>query len=170
MKMPDARAKAAEASFPTLVDAGNACFKIRRTHARGGSKSMADGACLLLLLPFLLSFGLLLLVLVAVVAVAVLAAPALALALALADRVVAGDSTTSFGLESLSVILFVYEQTREEHDRSLCRKKRRRSNTNHKGMTRTTLNCKRRDGQSDEDTNNERLPHFVGVDAMIWAG
>ena len=41
--MPDARAKAALASLPTLVDAGKACFKMRRTQAKGGSKSTAEG-------------------------------------------------------------------------------------------------------------------------------
>lgn len=43
MKMPLARAKAAEASFPTLVDEGSEFFRIRRTQASGGSNSMAEG-------------------------------------------------------------------------------------------------------------------------------
>ena len=41
--MPAARAKAAEASFPTLVADGNVFLSMRRTHANGGSKSAADG-------------------------------------------------------------------------------------------------------------------------------
>lgn len=41
--MPLARANAAEASLPTLVDEGNVCLRIRRTHASGGSNSIADG-------------------------------------------------------------------------------------------------------------------------------
>jgi len=43
MKIPLARAKAAEASLPTLVDEGREFFKIRRTQAKGGSNSTADG-------------------------------------------------------------------------------------------------------------------------------
>ena len=43
MNIPEARAKAADASFPTLVDDGRAFFKIRRMHARGGSNSTAEG-------------------------------------------------------------------------------------------------------------------------------
>jgi hypothetical protein len=43
MKIPQARANAADASFPTLVVAGKACFNMRRTHAKGGSNSTADG-------------------------------------------------------------------------------------------------------------------------------
>lgn len=44
MKMPAARANAADASLPTLVLAGNVCLRMRRTHASGGSKSTADVA------------------------------------------------------------------------------------------------------------------------------
>lgn len=44
MKMPAARANAADASLPTLVDAGRVCLRMRRTHASGGSKSTADVA------------------------------------------------------------------------------------------------------------------------------
>lgn len=43
IKMPLARAKAAEASLPTLVEEGKVCLRIRRTHARGGSNSTAEG-------------------------------------------------------------------------------------------------------------------------------
>lgn len=43
MNIPEARAKAADASFPTLVEEGKAFFKIRRMHANGGSNSTADG-------------------------------------------------------------------------------------------------------------------------------
>ena len=43
MNIPDARANAADASFPTLVDDGKAFFNIRRMHANGGSNSTADG-------------------------------------------------------------------------------------------------------------------------------
>ena len=69
IKMPLARAKAATASFPTLLDEGNVFFRIRRTHATGGSNSTAEGR---------LSLTLLLLMLVVVLAVAVLAEPAVA--------------------------------------------------------------------------------------------
>ena len=48
--MPLARQKAALASFPTLVELGNAVLRIRRTHANGGSNSIADVVLLLLLL------------------------------------------------------------------------------------------------------------------------
>lgn len=41
--MPLARAKAEEASFPTLVLLGKECFRMRRTHAKGGSNSTAEG-------------------------------------------------------------------------------------------------------------------------------
>jgi hypothetical protein len=44
INIPDARAKAADASFPTLVEDGKAFFNIRRIHANGGSNSMADGS------------------------------------------------------------------------------------------------------------------------------
>jgi hypothetical protein len=44
MNIPQARAKAAHASFPTFVDVGNDRFNIRRTHATGGSNSTADGS------------------------------------------------------------------------------------------------------------------------------
>lgn len=43
IKIPLALAKAAEASFPTFVEDGRLCFKILRTHARGGSNSTEDG-------------------------------------------------------------------------------------------------------------------------------
>lgn len=43
MKMPQARAKAADASLPTLVDEGRLFLRMRRTQARGGSNSTADG-------------------------------------------------------------------------------------------------------------------------------
>ena len=43
IKIPAARANAAEASFPTLVDDGNVFLSMRRTHAKGGSKSATDG-------------------------------------------------------------------------------------------------------------------------------
>ena len=43
MNIPEARAKAADASFPTLVDDGKAFFNIRRIQAKGGSNSTADG-------------------------------------------------------------------------------------------------------------------------------
>ena len=43
MNIPEARANAAEASLPTLVDDGNAFFSIRRMHANGGSNSAAEG-------------------------------------------------------------------------------------------------------------------------------
>lgn len=43
IKMPLARAKAADASLPTLVEEGKVCLRIRRTHASGGSNSTADG-------------------------------------------------------------------------------------------------------------------------------
>ena len=39
-KMPHARVKTLEASFPTLVLEGRACLRRRRTQARGGSNSM----------------------------------------------------------------------------------------------------------------------------------
>ena len=39
-KMPHARVKTLEASFPTLVLEGRACLRSRRTHASGGSNSM----------------------------------------------------------------------------------------------------------------------------------
>jgi len=47
MKIPQARANAADASFPTLVDDGSVFFKILRTQAKGGSNSTADGRLLL---------------------------------------------------------------------------------------------------------------------------
>lgn len=40
-KMPQARAKALDASFPTLVEDGSECLRIRRTQAKGGSNSSA---------------------------------------------------------------------------------------------------------------------------------
>lgn len=40
---PEALAKAALASFPTLVDPGRQVLRIRRTQARGGSNSTAVG-------------------------------------------------------------------------------------------------------------------------------
>ena len=43
MKIPLARAKAATASFPTLLEDGSVFLRIRRTHATGGSNSTADG-------------------------------------------------------------------------------------------------------------------------------
>ena len=43
MKIPLALAKAADASLPTLVDAGRLFFRMRRTQAKGGSNSTADG-------------------------------------------------------------------------------------------------------------------------------
>jgi hypothetical protein len=43
IKIPLARAKAATASLPTLLDEGSVFFKIRRTHATGGSNSTAEG-------------------------------------------------------------------------------------------------------------------------------
>lgn len=43
IKIPLARAKAATASFPTLLDDGSVFLRIRRTHATGGSNSTADG-------------------------------------------------------------------------------------------------------------------------------
>jgi hypothetical protein len=39
--MPLARQNAALASFPTFVELGSAVLRMRRTHARGGSNSMA---------------------------------------------------------------------------------------------------------------------------------
>lgn len=45
IKIPAARANAAEASLPTLVEDGSVFLRMRRTHARGGSKSAADGKC-----------------------------------------------------------------------------------------------------------------------------
>lgn len=45
IKMPQARAKAAEASLPTLVEDGNVFLRMRRTHASGGSNSTAEGGC-----------------------------------------------------------------------------------------------------------------------------
>ena len=45
--MPLARQKAALASFPTLVELGRAVLRIRRTHAKGGSNSMAEVLLLL---------------------------------------------------------------------------------------------------------------------------
>lgn len=49
MNIPEARAKAADASFPTLVEDGRAFFNIRRIHANGGSNSTADGNAVLVL-------------------------------------------------------------------------------------------------------------------------
>jgi hypothetical protein len=46
MKIPADRAKAADASLPTLVDAGNVVLRIRRTQAKGGSNSTAVGMAL----------------------------------------------------------------------------------------------------------------------------
>lgn len=46
MKMPADRAKAADASLPTLVDAGSVVLRIRRTQAKGGSNSTAAGMVL----------------------------------------------------------------------------------------------------------------------------
>ena len=43
INIPEARANAAEASLPTLVDDGNAFFNIRRIQANGGSNSTAEG-------------------------------------------------------------------------------------------------------------------------------
>ena len=43
MKMPLARAKAATASFPTLLEEGSVFLRIRRTQATGGSNSTAEG-------------------------------------------------------------------------------------------------------------------------------
>ena len=43
MKIPQARANAADASFPTFVDDGSECLRMRRMQARGGSNSIADG-------------------------------------------------------------------------------------------------------------------------------
>lgn len=43
IKMPLARAKAADASLPTLVEEGKVCLRIRRTQASGGSNSTAEG-------------------------------------------------------------------------------------------------------------------------------
>ena len=43
IKMPLARAKAATASFPTLLEDGSVFLRIRRTHATGGSNSTAEG-------------------------------------------------------------------------------------------------------------------------------
>lgn len=43
MKIPVDLANAAEASFPTLVEAGKLFLRIRRTQARGGSNSTAEG-------------------------------------------------------------------------------------------------------------------------------
>ena len=42
--MPQARAKAEEASLPTLVLDGKQALRIRRTQAKGGSNSMAVAA------------------------------------------------------------------------------------------------------------------------------
>ena len=44
IKIPADRAKAAEASLPTLVDAGRVFLRIRRTQANGGSNSTAVGS------------------------------------------------------------------------------------------------------------------------------
>jgi hypothetical protein len=44
MKIPAERANAAEASLPTLVDAGREFFRMRLTQARGGSNSTAVGS------------------------------------------------------------------------------------------------------------------------------
>ena len=41
--MPLARAKAATASFPTLLEEGSVFLRIRRTQATGGSNSTAEG-------------------------------------------------------------------------------------------------------------------------------
>lgn len=43
IKIPQARAKAAEASLPTLVDEGKLFLRMRRTQASGGSNSTAEG-------------------------------------------------------------------------------------------------------------------------------
>ena len=43
IKMPLARAKAATASFPTLLEEGSVFLRILRTHATGGSNSTAEG-------------------------------------------------------------------------------------------------------------------------------
>lgn len=43
IKIPLARAKAATASLPTLLDDGRVFLRIRLTHATGGSNSTADG-------------------------------------------------------------------------------------------------------------------------------
>ena len=43
IKIPADRAKAADASFPTLVDAGSVFLSMRLTQARGGSNSTAVG-------------------------------------------------------------------------------------------------------------------------------
>lgn len=43
MKIPLALAKAVTESFPTLVCEWRVCFRIRLTHATGGSNSTADG-------------------------------------------------------------------------------------------------------------------------------
>ena len=43
MKIPLARAKAATASFPTLLEEGSVFLRIRRTQATGGSNSTAEG-------------------------------------------------------------------------------------------------------------------------------
>ena len=47
INIPLALAKAADASFPTFVLDGKLCLRIRRTHARGGSNSTAEGGPLL---------------------------------------------------------------------------------------------------------------------------
>lgn len=52
IKIPEARAKAADASLPTCDEDGKAFFRIRRTQARGGSNSTAVGSsCALVGLP-----------------------------------------------------------------------------------------------------------------------
>ena len=43
INIPQARAKAAEASLPTFVDEGRLFLRMRRTQASGGSNSTADG-------------------------------------------------------------------------------------------------------------------------------
>jgi hypothetical protein len=65
IKMPLARAKAADASLPTLVEEGKVCLRIRRTHASGGSNSTAEGGPL-----FCCLFSLSAVLVVVVVAVA----------------------------------------------------------------------------------------------------
>jgi hypothetical protein len=57
MKMPEARAKAAEASFPTLVEAGSAFLRIRRMQASGGSNSTAEGSGALARVDTIASFS-----------------------------------------------------------------------------------------------------------------
>jgi hypothetical protein len=44
IKIPEARAKAADASLPTLVEAGSAFLRMRRMQANGGSNSTAEGS------------------------------------------------------------------------------------------------------------------------------